>query len=84
MKEFSNYINERMEDDGFWHDGKLSLDFEQVADPEYHSSSLAAQSFLQVLGLASQGRVSVQQDEDFGPIIISLPRWDNAEFDISF
>ncbi|KAJ3496606.1 hypothetical protein NLG97_g2528 [Lecanicillium saksenae] len=58
--------------------GRRWIDFEHIANPLKHDSSIAAQAFLHILSLATRGVVSVRQDnnehgtEPFGAIHVGI------------
>ncbi|KAK8174622.1 Rec8 like protein-domain-containing protein [Phyllosticta citribraziliensis] len=47
--------------------------FGELIRPESNTKTVAAQGFMHLLGLATQGRITVQQDEPYSDIAISLP-----------
>lgn len=53
--------------------------FEDILPPQSTTSIVAAQGFMHLLALTTQGRVSTRQDEPFGEIGMSLPYADEAE-----
>ncbi|KAK7513792.1 Rec8 like protein-domain-containing protein, partial [Phyllosticta citriasiana] len=47
--------------------------FGELIRPESNTKAVAAQGFMHLLGLATQGRITVQQNEPYSDISISLP-----------
>ncbi|MCJ1462950.1 hypothetical protein MMC07_001554 [Pseudocyphellaria aurata] len=52
---------------------RQSVVFEDLLPPSQHTKVVAAQALHHVLALATKGLISVQQDEDYGPVILRLP-----------
>lgn len=51
---------------------RQSVVFEELLPPSQHTKVVAAQALLHVLALATKGLITVQQDEDYGPVILRL------------
>ncbi|KAK8240208.1 Rad21/Rec8 N terminal domain-containing protein [Phyllosticta capitalensis] len=81
MVQFGEFIFETMqkkkanedEDEEGQVDQNDEVLFEELIDPDKNTKIVAAQGFMHLLGLATQGRVAVRQDEPYSDIGISLP-----------
>ncbi|MCJ1260411.1 hypothetical protein MMC22_000272 [Lobaria immixta] len=51
---------------------RLSAVFEELLPPSQHTKVVAAQALHHVLALATKGLITIQQDLDYGPIILGL------------
>ncbi|POR34182.1 Meiotic recombination protein rec8 [Tolypocladium paradoxum] len=65
-QEFLGYATEQAGEKGVTRDSDKKdrrwIDFDELANPETHSKSVAAQAFLHVLSLASKSSIAVEQD----------------------